>query len=749
MTAADDPRLDLGDGPELGDEGAVLEQAPRRFGGARPTAESVLAALDPEQRQVAEALSGPVVILAGAGTGKTRAITHRIAYASLTGQHDPRRTLAVTFTSRAAGEMRQRLAELGVEGVAARTFHAAALRQLRYFWPRVVGGSAPEILPSKARILAPVLRRAGFSDPSLARDVASEIEWAKSSEIVAADYIARASAARREPPGSLTRDNVADLYSAYDDRKTADGFIDFEDVLLLTVGMLDTRPDVADEVHGVYRWFTVDEYQDVSPLQQRLLNLWLGERDDVCVVGDASQTIYTFTGASSSYLLDFRTRYPHATEAHLVRSYRSTPQVVSLANRVLSSAKGPEARLRLELRATRSDGPVPRVMTYDDEPAEAAAVAAAIGKLMAGGVLAREIAILYRINAQSEVLEEALSEAGIAYVLRGESAFFQRGEVREAVTRLRGAARGGGSSGDLVSDVRSVLTAMNWSESPPSGTGSVRDRWENLLRLVTLAGDLAAQKSTATLADLVEELDQRASTQSAPAADGVTLSTVHAAKGLEWDAVFVVGLAAGTFPIQYADTPARVEEERRLFYVACTRARTHLALSWARSRSGRGRRERSPFLDAVFGPAAESSASGGGDSGGGTSGGGVVRGSGSRSSERTRRRAPAICRACGASLVTGAESARGHCRTCPASYDEELFDRLKTWRAEEAARRSVPAFVVFTDATLEGVATDRPADIAGLVRITGIGAVKLEAYSAALLALVRGEVPASPAAHKA
>jgi len=699
------------------------------------TADDVLGALDPEQREVATALSGPVVVLAGAGTGKTRAITHRIAYGALTGQHDPRRTLAVTFTARAAGEMRQRLAELGVEGVAARTFHSAALRQLRYFWPRVVGGQVPEILPSKARVVGPVLRRAGFSDPALARDVAAEIEWAKSSQVVASDYVAAAAIARREPPGGLTRDNVAELYAAYDDRKTEQALIDFEDVLLLTVGILDTRPDVADEVRKAYRWFTVDEYQDVNPLQQRLLELWLGERDELCVVGDASQTIYTFTGASSSYLVDFRTRFPHATEARLVRSYRSTPQVVALANRVLAGSSGPEARLRLELRATRPGGPEPRVRTFDDEPAEAASVAKQIAALVGAGTPAREIAVLYRINAQSEVVEEALGEVGVPYVLRGESAFFERGEVREAITRIRGAARSGEASGELGDAVRSVLSSMNWNREPPSGTGAVRDRWENLLRLVTLADDLAAATPGATLADLVADLEVRASTQSAPSADGVTLATVHAAKGLEWDAVFVIGLAAGTFPIQYADTPARVEEERRLFYVACTRARTRLELSWSRSRAGRGRRERSPFLDAV----------GGSDVASGESGG-LVRGSGSRTAT-ARRRGPATCRVCGAALVTGAESARGRCRTCPAEYDEGLLDRLTAWRLDEAARRSVPAYVVLTDATLERIATDLPADAASLVRIPGMGARKLEAYAAAVLAIVRGESPATGADH--
>ncbi len=725
VTATSDPRPDSSAAP--------AGPGPSRARHAA-TAEAVLVALDPEQREVALALSGPVVVLAGAGTGKTRAITHRIAYAALTGVHDPRRTLAVTFTARAAGEMRQRLAELGVEGVQARTFHSAALRQLRYFWPRVVGGTAPAILPSKARIVGPVLRRAGWSDPSLARDVASEIEWAKSSQVVAADYPAAAVRARREPPGSLSHADVASLYAAYDEHKTAEGLIDFEDVLLLTVGILDTRPDIADEVRTAYQWFTVDEYQDVNPLQQRLLDLWLGERDDVCVVGDASQTIYTFTGASSSYLVDFRSRYSHATEVRLIRSYRSTPQIVSLANRVLRSATGPEAKLRLELRPTRADGPEPRVRTYDDEPAEAAAVAKAIVALIADGTPAREIAVLYRINAQSEVFEEALGEVAIPYVLRGESAFFDRGEVREAVTRLRGAARGGQSSGDLGTDVRSVLSAMNWSAEPPSGTGAVRERWENLLRLVTLADDLAGADQAATLTDLVVDLDQRASTQSAPTADGVTLATVHAAKGLEWDAVFVVGLVAGTFPIQYADTPARVEEERRLFYVACTRARRHLALSWARSRTGRGRRERSPFLDAAVGQSAASTDTGSSSSGGS----GLVRGSGSQTRSGPRRRGPATCRVCGNALVTGAESARGRCRSCPSSCDEGLLDRLKAWRKEQADRQSVPAFVVLTDATLESIATDLPADVASLVRIPGIGARKIEAYAEPVLALVRG-----------
>lgn len=730
---------------------------------ARPPggADDVLLGLDPEQREAALAVSGPVVVLAGAGTGKTRAITHRIAYAVLSGAHDPRRSLAVTFTARAAGEMRHRLSGLGVGGVQARTFHAAALRQLRYFWPRVVGGQPPEILSHKARVLGPVLSRARHNDPAVLRDVAGEIEWAKVSEVTADDYPLLAQKAGRTPPAPLSLEDVGRLYAAYDERKTAAGLIDFEDVLLLTVGMLDSRPDVAEEVRAQYRWFTVDEYQDVNPLQQRLLGLWLGERDEVCVVGDAAQTIYTFTGADSSYLLGFRRTYPHATEVRLVRSYRSTPEVVRAANQVLASGAQARSPARIELRATRDGGPAPLLRSYDDEPAEAVAVTRRIRELMRHGVPARDIGVLYRINAQSEVFENALADAGVPFVVRGESAFFERPEVREAVTRLRGAARASspeppaqpadtdGAAAEPLADapavaeplgdqVRAVLSAMGWTSEPPAGQGAARERWENLLRVVTLADDLAAADGATSLRDLVADLAERATVHAAPTAEGVTLATVHAAKGLEWEAVFVVGLTSGAFPISYAETPARIEEERRLFYVAVTRARTHLWLSWARARAagGRGRRERSPFLDALALDPIDA-----------PGGGGVLRGTGSRGArDGARRRRPAVCSSCGASLVTGAESARGRCRSCPAAYDEELLERLKAWRRSESSARSVPAFVVFTDATLEVVAERRPVEARDLLAIPGIGAKKLEQYGAALLALVAGQEPVAPPA---
>jgi DNA helicase-2/ATP-dependent DNA helicase PcrA len=277
---------------------------------------------------------------------------------------------------------------------------------------------------------------------------------------------------------------------------------------------------------------------------------------------------------------------------------------------------------------------------------------------------------------------------------------------------------------------------MGWTQEPPRSQGATRDKWENLLRVVTLADDLGEGRPDATLADLVTDLEERATVQAAPTAAGVTLSTVHAAKGLEWDAVFVAGLTEGTFPITFADTAARIEEERRLFYVAVTRAKTHLALSWARARQagGRSRRERSPFLTDVFGaePITAGTAR-------------VVRGSGSRGArDRPRRRGPATCSGCGAALVIGAESARGRCRSCPVAYDEALLERLKAWRKQESADRSVPAYVVFTDATLEVLAERRPADLAGLSGVPGIGAKKLDQYGPTLLTLVGdGSEPAA------
>ncbi|ACQ81142.1 UvrD/REP helicase [Beutenbergia cavernae DSM 12333] len=666
-------------------------------------ARMLLDALDDDQRAVASSLTGPLCVLAGAGTGKTRAITYRIAHGVQAGAFEASRVLAVTFTARAAGEMRSRLRDLGVGGVQARTFHAAALRQLSYFWPDAVGGSLPRIAEYKAPLVGEASGRLGLGADRLAiRDLASEIEWAKVSLVTADDYVRAASAAGR--PGAAGHDltTVARLLTMYEECKTERGVIDFEDVLLLTVGILAERDDVARAVRAQYRHFVVDEYQDVSPLQQRLLELWLGERRELCVVGDVSQTIYSFTGASPRYLTDFPRRYPEADVVRLVRDYRSTPQVVRLANDVLARAGRARSSAAVELVAQRPSGPAPTFDAYDDDAAEAQAIARRIAALVAGGVRTSEIAILYRTNAQAEAFEQALAQAGIGYLVRGGERFFARREVREAVVLLRGAARAADERpvGEIVRD---VLGGAGWSAQAPTARGAVRERWESLDALVQLADDLHERRD-ADLPALLAELDERAAAQHAPTVEGVTLASLHAAKGLEWDAVFLAGVSDGLLPISLAEGDEAIAEERRLLYVGVTRAREHLALSFGRARTPGGRATRKPsrFLDGIW-------------PGDGTAGQG---------SERSRRKARA--QALAAALDDG-------------EADPEVFERLRAWRADVARETSKPAYTILHDTTLVAIATAKPRDLRQLAVLRGIGAAKLEAYGSAVLALVRGE----------
>ncbi|MFI7017729.1 ATP-dependent DNA helicase UvrD2 [Streptomyces sp. NPDC050164] len=707
------------------------------------SADAVLDGLDPEQREVATALHGPVCVLAGAGTGKTRAITHRIAYGVRAGILHPSSVLAVTFTNRAAGEMRGRLRQLGAGGVQARTFHSAALRQLQYFWPKAIGGSMPRLVDRKAQLVADAAAACRIRlDRGELRDVTAEIEWSKVTQTVPADYAPAAAKAGRETPRDPAE--IAQLYAAYEDVKRERAVIDFEDVLLLTVAVLQDRHDIAEQVRAQYQHFVVDEYQDVSPLQQRLLELWLGDRDNLCVVGDASQTIYSFTGATPDHLLDFRTRHPGATVVKLVRDYRSTPQVVHLANGLLAQAKGRAADHRLELVSQRAPGPEPVYTEYTDEPAEAEGAARRIRELMDSGVPAAEIAVLFRTNAQSETYEQALADAGVPYQLRGAERFFDRPEVRKAGVALRGAARFGGNDSllddavDLPSQVRAVLSGDGWTPQPPAGSGAVRERWESLAALVNLAQDFAAAKPGATLADLVAELDERANAQHAPTVQGVTLASLHSAKGLEWDVVFLVGVAEGMMPITYAKTDEQIEEERRLLYVGVTRARERLHVSWALSRSPGGRPNRRPsrFLDGLR---PGSTATTGRTAAG--SAGGIERGiPGTRGSAPIRvQRTPARCRVCGRTLTDAGEMKLMRCDGCPSDMNEGLYERLREWRADQARRSGQPAFCVFTDRTLMAIAETAPDDEHELARIPGVGMRKLNRYGADVLAICAGQ----------
>ena len=690
-------------------------------------ADSVLSGLDPEQREVATALHGPVCVLAGAGTGKTRALTHRIAYGVHSGAFAAQQVLAVTFTARAAAEMRSRLRDLGVPGVQARTFHAAALRQLQYFWPQAVGGPFPTLVEAKAQLVGAAAARLRLRvDRAAIRDLSAEVEWAKVSMLTPETYLVRARATHRGTPGGMELDAVARLLQAYEDVKTERGAMDFEDVLLLTVGILDERDDVAETVRRQYRTFTVDEYQDVSALQQRLLDLWTGGRSDVCVVGDASQTIYSFTGASPQHLLGFRTKHPDAKLVRLVRDYRSTPQVVALANGVLDRAPASATRARVQLVSQREAGPAPGFTGFDDDVAEAAGVAASIKALIASGTPAAEIAVLYRTNGQSEAYEQALSDAGVGYLLKGGQRFFSRPEVRQALVLLRGSQRGDDGTTPLGDLVRDVLASSGWSPQPPSASGAVRDRWASLAALAQLADDVAAARPEARMPDLVAELTERDAAQHAPAVQGVTLASLHAAKGLEWDAVFLVGLTEGLMPISFSsDDPDAVEEERRLMYVGVTRARTHLALSWARARTPGGRATRKPsrFLDGLRPGETYQSATG-------------DRSTGPTGGKRSRGGLARACRSCGKVLSSGAERKVGRCEDCPPTYDEATFERLRAWRSTTATEAKVPAYVVFTDATLVAICELGPASAESLATVAGVGPAKLERYGDAVLAVL-------------
>ena len=660
--------------------------------------EELLDALDPDQRAVATQVAGPLAVLAGAGTGKTRAITYRIAYGAAVGAFDPSNVLAVTFTQRAAFEMRHRLAQLGVPKAQARTFHSAALRQLRHFWPTVVGGPLPDVIPHKASLVAASAARLGITiDRTNVRDIAAEVEWAKVSMIDAAHYASRVARLRRDVPAGLDAGDMARLLDVYEDAKNERGVIDFEDILIYLCGMLQERADVASIVRKQYRSFVVDEFQDVNLLQARLLDLWLGGRHDVCVVGDVAQTIYSFTGASPDYLTGFGRKHPGARIVELTRDYRSTPQIVSLANDVLARSSQREGTVRLS--SQRDGGAQVTYRTYDDDRAEAEGVAASIADLIAGGMAPHSIAVLMRTNGQSQAFEEALGARGIPVAVAGGKPFFARDDVRTAISRLRAAAAAATDDGSVGEIVREVLSGVGWAPEAPSGQAG-SERWSNMNAIVGWADDSQAE----TLASFVAELDERVAYQVEPDKAGVELATIHAAKGLEWDAVFLVGVAEGLLPISYAKTAAAREEERRLLYVAVTRARDLLTLSWARSRGadGRGKRKRSRLLDGIW-------------------------------PEEAGVGAPK-------------KKARASTRALNQAFEEEaspqaieLFGRLKAWRLEVSRQAGVPPFAVFTDQTLRDIAQAMPKNTTQLRVIRGIGDVKVQRFAAPVLALVRGE----------
>jgi DNA helicase-2/ATP-dependent DNA helicase PcrA len=650
------------------------------------------------------------VILAGAGSGKTRVISRRTAYAIATGVVPKDQVLVVTFTDKAAGEMVERLRDLGLPGVTARTFHAHALSQLRHFWPlHHDGAPLPGLLDSKIPLLVPLVRALpGHYRFTPAKDLADEIEWAKGRRLTPSTYRGVVAGAptttSREPP--IPADLVVRVFTGYERAKTRAGRIDFDDLLVEAVDILEGDAEAAATVRARKRWFSVDEYQDTNPLQQRLLELWLGDRTDVCVVGDEDQTIYTFAGATSRFLTEFAARYPDARVVELTQNYRSSPEVLALANNLLAST-GRTKRLV----ATRPSGPTPIVARYGTEAAELASLARWIRERVAEGTPPAEIAVLVRINAQLAPIEAELTRSDIAYQVRG-MRFFDRPDVRGAID-LVGRAGLTSTGLALAGEIRGLWAAkLGYDDDVAAGHAGDEAR-ERTAALDTLLDILSTQVRSDARVDAegyLAELDRRRAAERAGSADGVNLLTYHRAKGLEWDAVALPALEEGLLPIRQAlDDDELLAEEGRLLYVGITRARRHLAISWAAERETRGRttrREPSRFL-ADLRP----------------------RG------ERRITQLPDRFEADLAARRTASKAAAAN--PYGVADDDPLFAALRVWRTARARADAVPPYLVAHDQTLAAIAQLKPPSAAALRRVKGIGPAKLDAYGDEILELVR------------
>ena len=666
--------------------------------------ERLLADLDPEQEAAVRATTGPVVIHAGAGSGKTRVISRRTAYAIATGIVPADQVLVVTFTDKAAGEMVERLRSLGLPGVTARTFHAHALSQLQHFWPGSHGGAPmPRILEERGLVIYRLARQLpGHYRFTPSKDLADEIGWAKARRITPDSYEREAATLRREAP--IPVDLFVRVFRDYERTKARANQVDFDDLLLETVNLLEEDAAAAEVVRTRKRWFSVDEYQDTNPLQQRLLELWLGERDDVCVVGDEDQTIYSFTGATSDFLTTFVDRHPGAREITLSRNYRSSPEILVLANRLLAS----EGRMK-QLVATMPSGPAPTIERRMDADAELNGIVATIRRLTNGGTAPAEIAILVRTNAQIPPIEAALTRARIPFQVRGQR-FFDRQEIKEAI-RLLGrlpkelvgsrllAGFDAGLRKDLGFDAEEGSAGAR-----SSGRGAEsRERSASLALLLQIASEVVGARNDIERDGLVQEFESRAVAEREGSADGVNLLTLHRAKGLEWDAVLLPGVEDGLLPIKQAETEAELAEERRLLYVGLTRARRFLELSWAERRAagregaGSGRRHPSPFLVALR-------------------------------DRPTRSQLDASGR-----HVTHLPSAPMSAGRRARDGDDPLMAALREWRLTAARSDGVPAYVVATDALLQELVDQRPTTIPALRRIKGMGPSRLARYGEELL----------------
>jgi DNA helicase-2/ATP-dependent DNA helicase PcrA len=649
--------------------------------------ERLLEDLNESQREAVSITRGPLAIVAGAGSGKTRVISRRAAYAIETAAVPADEILLVTFTDKAAGEMVERMAALGHRGVMARTFHAAALAQLRHFWPvHHQGEPLPATLDSKLRLIVPLVGRLpGGYKFTPAKDIADAIEWAKVRRIKPQHW--EAEGGDRAP---IPADIFGRVYRDYERAKTRAGVLDFEDMLVATVELLEGDPDAAGLVRSRKRWFSVDEYQDTNPLCERLLELWLGTSADLAVVGDPDQTIYSFTGATPEFLLRFGERHPGARTVALSENYRSSPQIIELANRIV--AAGP----RGALEATQPDGPAPSIRQFADVEAETQEIAAWVRAVVASGVAPNEIAVLVRTNAQLPPIENALTRAAIAFTVRGQR-FFERREVRE-VRQLISRARLEETGAALVAAVELLMVEKMGLDDVAAEAGREgRERAASLELLLQIVEDLAVADPSLSIGDVLAELDRRdADETSSAAAGGVNLLTYHRAKGLEWDAVFLPSLDEGLLPIRQAREMDQIAEERRLLYVGITRARRSLVLSYSSRRPSRFLLELEPRADGKRRP-------------------------------RRSENGPSRVRVLPGAPMAGA-----------VAPDERLLEALRVWRRERSLADGVPAYVVAHDTTLAQIADARPRSLPALRRVRGMGPTKLERYGADILAVIDG-----------
>jgi DNA helicase-2/ATP-dependent DNA helicase PcrA len=662
--------------------------------------ERLLDGLTPAQAAAVTSDAQPLCILAGAGSGKTRVLTRRIAYRVLNGTADAQHTVAVTFTRKAAGELRHRLGALGLrDGVAAGTFHSLALGQLRRWWADR-GQSEPQILDRKVRIIAPLLGGRRLGPAVQAIDIAGEIEWAKARGVSPARYVAEAERAGRKPPIAL--DAFASLFERYENEKKRRGLVDFDDMLWMAGSILEDDAQFAAATRWRFRHLFVDEFQDVNPVQYRLLKGWMGDRFDLCVVGDPNQAIYSWNGADPTLLTNFTQHYAGAEVVALADNFRSTPQILATANAVL--ADGFAGRANAELIAHADNGPLPIITAFSSDTDEAKGLARAARGAHRPGRSWSSIAILVRTNAQAVPICEALASAGVPSRVRGDGGFLHQPEVRDAIAALR----------RLPNPTPARSAVSDFDELVTEGAGT-DERRANLEELVRLAGEYDALEPGGSVSGFLTWLNSTVKSEAPDTAgDAVEVVTFHRAKGLEWPVVFIAGLERGLVPIGHASTPAAEAEERRLLYVAHTRAREVLRCTWAERRSFGAKaipRSASPYLEPIEMTIA------------------LLQQGVAPSDLRAKIAAERDRLA----SLNSARRARKPSKIAGANADADVLSALKAWRSATARAAGMPAYVIFHDTTLAALAEAMPRNERDLLAVPGVGPVKIDRYGAGIL----------------